>query len=177
MRLSLALTAVFLLFGFSYVHSIAVMSVDLGSEWMKVGIVSPGVPMEIALNKESKRKSPAIISFRDNIRLFGEDAQTIGIRFPKNAYSYILDLLGKGIDHPMVKLFQKRFPYYEISSTDRGTIQFKHDENTFYTPEEIVAQFLLKAKEFAENGAHQPVKECVLTVPGFFNQVCSFSLL
>lgn len=177
MRLSIALTALLVLFGLTYVHSIAVMSVDLGSEWMKVGIVSPGVPMEIALNKESKRKSPAIISFRDNIRLFGEDAQTLGIRFPKNAYSYVLDLLGKEIDHPMVKLFQKRFPYYEITSTDRGTIQFKHDENTFYTPEEIVAQFLLKAKEFAENGAHQPVKECVITVPGFFNQVERKALL
>lgn len=31
--------------------SIAVMSVDLGSEWMKMAIVKPGVPMEIVLNK------------------------------------------------------------------------------------------------------------------------------
>ena len=30
---------------------LAVMSVDLGSEFMKVAIVRPGVPMEIALNK------------------------------------------------------------------------------------------------------------------------------
>ena len=30
---------------------VSVMSVDLGSEWMKVAIVKPGVPMEIALNK------------------------------------------------------------------------------------------------------------------------------
>lgn len=31
--------------------SVAVMSVDLGSEWMKMAIVKPGVPMEIVLNK------------------------------------------------------------------------------------------------------------------------------
>lgn len=31
--------------------TVAVMSVDLGSEWMKVAIVKPGVPMEIVLNK------------------------------------------------------------------------------------------------------------------------------
>lgn len=30
---------------------LAVMSVDLGSESMKVAIVKPGVPMEIVLNK------------------------------------------------------------------------------------------------------------------------------
>lgn len=31
--------------------TLAVMSVDLGSESMKVAIVKPGVPMEIVLNK------------------------------------------------------------------------------------------------------------------------------
>lgn len=36
---------------FCVAESIAVMSVDLGSEWMKIAIVKPGVPMEIALNK------------------------------------------------------------------------------------------------------------------------------
>ena len=30
---------------------LAVMSVDLGTEFMKIGIVKPGIPMEIALNK------------------------------------------------------------------------------------------------------------------------------
>lgn len=164
--------------GVSYVNSLAVMSVDLGSEWMKVGIVSPGVPMEIALNKESKRKTPAVISFRDNIRLFGEDAQTIGVRFPKLAFSYLLDLLGKNIDHPIVQLYKQRFPYYDIiEDTERKTILFKIDEETTFSVEELVAQLLGKAKEFAETGAQQPIKECVLTVPGFFNQVERKALL
>lgn len=160
------------------VHGLAVMSVDLGSEWMKVGIVSPGVPMEIALNKESKRKTPAVISFRDNIRSFGEEAQVVGIRFPKNAYAYLLDLLAKDLEHPLVKLFKQRFPYYDIvEDAQRGTILFKHDEDTYYTVEELVAQLLGKAKEFAEQGAHQTIKECVLTVPGYFNQAERRALL
>lgn len=33
------------------VNSLAVMSVDLGTEFMKIAIVKPGIPMEIALNK------------------------------------------------------------------------------------------------------------------------------
>lgn len=36
---------------FKSLESITVMSVDLGSEWMKIAIVKPGVPMEIVLNK------------------------------------------------------------------------------------------------------------------------------
>ena len=33
------------------VSGLAVMSVDLGTEYMKIAIVKPGIPMEIALNK------------------------------------------------------------------------------------------------------------------------------
>lgn len=47
-------------------------------------------------------------------------------------------------------LFRERFPYYEILPTDRGTPEFVHDDNTKYTPEELVAQLLAKAKDFAE---------------------------
>lgn len=84
----------------------AVISIDLGSEWMKVGIVSPGVPMEIVLNKESKRKTPAVLALRDNVRTFGEDAVNVGVRFPKNSYKYLLDLLGKPFHHPIVQNFR-----------------------------------------------------------------------
>lgn len=40
-----------LIMPFMFAVSVAVMSVDLGSEWMKMAIVKPGVPMEIVLNK------------------------------------------------------------------------------------------------------------------------------
>lgn len=84
--------------------------------------------MEIALNKESKRKTPAYISFRDNERTFGEDAQNIAVRFPANGYGYLLDLLGKKIDNPIVQLYQKNFPFYKIVEDPvRGTVVFQHD--------------------------------------------------
>lgn len=161
------------------VDSVAVMSIDLGSEWMKIGIVSPGVPMEIVLNKESKRKTPAIVSYRDDVRTFGEDAQTIAIRFPKNSYAYLLDLLGKDIHSPIVKLYQKRFPHYDIvEDPERHTVLFRHDGgDTLYSPEELIAQLLHRAREFAEISAAQPINECVLTVPGFFNQAERKALL
>jgi hypoxia up-regulated 1 len=48
------ITSIFLIFTMSIlvtVDSRAVMSVDLGTEFMKIAIVKPGIPMEIALNK------------------------------------------------------------------------------------------------------------------------------
>nr|XP_031825896.1 hypoxia up-regulated protein 1 isoform X1 [Nomia melanderi] len=153
-------------------NGVAVMSIDIGSESMKVAIVSPGVPMEIALNKESKRKTPVTIAFRNGERTFGEDAQVVGIRSPQNSFSYILDLLGKSIENPMVLHYKKRFPYYDIiPDYEQHTIAFKLSENVTYTPEELLAQILHKGKEFAENSAGQKISEAVITVPGFFNQV------
>lgn len=94
------------LFLSQHTEAAAVISIDLGSEWMKIGIVSPGVPMEIVLNKESKRKTPAVVAFRDDVRTFGEDAVNVGVRFPKNSYKYLLDLLGKPYTHPMVQAYR-----------------------------------------------------------------------
>lgn len=123
--------------------------------------------MEIALNKESKRKTPVTLSFRNGERTFGEDAQVVGLRFPQNSFSYLLDLIGKSIDNPMVELHKKRFPYHEIIADDaHNTIAFKLDGNTTYTPVELLAQILHKGKEFAENSAGQKINEAVLTVPG-----------
>ncbi|XP_011068274.1 PREDICTED: hypoxia up-regulated protein 1 isoform X3 [Acromyrmex echinatior] len=170
--MSMASLALFIIATFVGIsEELAVMSIDLGSEWMKVAIVSPGVPMEIALNKESKRKTPVTIAFRDGERSFGEDAQVIGVRFPQNTFFYILDLLGKPIDNPLVQLYRKRFPYYDIIADDeRKTVAFRLNENTTYTPEELLAQILHKGKEIAEASAHQKINEAVITVPGFFNQ-------
>ncbi|XP_017493042.1 PREDICTED: hypoxia up-regulated protein 1 [Rhagoletis zephyria] len=179
--LSLLTTACLLLFTGSHIpgaNAAAVMSVDLGTEWMKVGVVSPGVPMEIALNRESKRKTPVILAFRDGLRTFGEDAVTVGIREPSAAYGYLLDLLGKTIDNPIVDLYRKRFPYYEIiADPDRNTVVFKKSDTEQFSVEELVAQILVKAKEFAQESTSQPITECVLTVPGYFGQAEREALL
>jgi len=71
-----------------------------------------------------------------------------------------------------VTLYKDRFPYYDlVEDKERGTVLFKHDDDTYYSPEEILAQMLSKAREFAERGAGQAIKECVIVVPGYFNQV------
>ncbi|KAH8420002.1 hypothetical protein KR009_004785 [Drosophila setifemur] len=176
MRVLLVLSA--LLAGIALSQGAAVMSVDLGTEWMKVGVVSPGVPMEIALNRESKRKTPAILAFRNGVRTIGEDAQTIGIKDPNSAYGYLLDLLGKTIDNPIVDLYRKRFPYYDIvGDPERNTVVFRKSETEEFSVEELVAQMLIKAKEFAQESTLQPVAECVLTVPGYFGQAEREALL
>lgn len=52
----------------------AVMSIDYGTEWFKVGLIKPGIPLDVALNKDSKRKTQAVVTIRDNERMYGSDA-------------------------------------------------------------------------------------------------------
>ncbi|KAK3522023.1 hypothetical protein QTP70_021384 [Hemibagrus guttatus] len=151
--------------------SVAVMSVDLGSEWMKVAIVKPGVPMEIALNKESRRKTPVAVCLKENERLFGDGAIGVSVKNPKVVYRYLQSLLGKTADNLQVEQYQKHFPEHQLLREEkRGTVYFKYSEEMQYTPEELVGMVLNYSRGLAEDFAEQPIKDAVITVPAFFNQ-------
>uniref|UniRef100_A0A8C5PVK1 Hypoxia up-regulated protein 1 n=1 Tax=Leptobrachium leishanense TaxID=445787 RepID=A0A8C5PVK1_9ANUR len=151
--------------------SVAVMSIDLGSEWMKVAIVKPGVPMEIVLNKESRRKTPVVIALKENERLFGDNALGMAVKNPKVTFRYFQDLLGKKADNPQVQAFMTRFPEYElVEDKQRGTVLFKLSDESFYSPEELLGMMLNYSRSLSEEFAEQPVKDVVITVPAFFNQ-------
>ncbi|XP_054853682.1 hypoxia up-regulated protein 1 [Eublepharis macularius] len=151
--------------------ALAVMSVDLGSESLKIALVKPGVPMEIVLNKESRRKTPVAVALKENERLFGDSALGVSIKTPKAAFRYFQDLLGKHMGNPQVALYQSRFPEHElVKDARRQTVTFKMSDTIQYSPEEILGMILNYSRSLAEDFAEQPVKDVVVTVPAFFNQ-------
>ncbi|XP_036450837.1 hypoxia up-regulated protein 1 isoform X2 [Colossoma macropomum] len=151
--------------------SVAVMSVDLGSEWMKIAIVKPGVPMEIVLNKESRRKTPVAVCLKENERLFGDSALGVSVKNPKVVYRYLQNLLGKTAKNPHVSQYQRHFPEHQIQSDEkRGTVYFKNSEEMQYSPEELLGMVLNYSRGLAQDFAEQPIKDAVITVPAFFNQ-------
>lgn len=160
------------------VDGVAVMSVDFGSEFIKVAIVKPGVPMEIALNKESRRKTPNVLSMRDGERLFGDPALNTGVRFPKFAYRFLLHLLGQKFDNEATKLYQSRFPHHKlVKDSARGTVCVEYSDSETFCVEEFVAMMLNNSRETAQNFAEQPIKDCVITVPPFFTQAQRAAML
>ncbi|XP_060912037.1 hypoxia up-regulated protein 1 [Labrus mixtus] len=155
----------------SHTVSVAVMSVDLGSEWMKMAIVKPGVPMEIVLNKESRRKTPIAVCLKENERLFGDSALGVSVKNPQTVYRHLQSLLGKKHDNVQVALYQKRFTEHELQEDPvRGTVYFKSSEEIQYTPEELIGMVLNYSCGLAQDFAEQPIKDAVITVPAFFNQ-------
>ncbi|XP_060083520.1 hypoxia up-regulated protein 1-like [Ylistrum balloti] len=151
--------------------NLAVIAIDLGSEYTKIALVKPGVPMEIVLNDESSRKTASMVAMRDGERHYGQAAVNTGVRFPKKAFWYLMHIVGLKYEDPQVELYRKRFPYYNlIKDEDRGTVLFQLEDDSTYSPEELIAMQLEKAKAYAETFADQPIKDCVITVPAFFSQ-------
>ncbi|KAB1254805.1 Hypoxia up-regulated protein 1 [Camelus dromedarius] len=159
----LALMAVLLADLLALSDTLAVMSVDLGSESMKVAIVKPGVPMEIVLNKESRRKTPVTVTLKENERFFGDSAASMAIKNPKATLRYFQHLLGKQENNPHVALYRARFPEHELGfDPQRQTVYFQISPQLQFSPEEVLSMLL--------NYSQQPIKDAVITVPAFFNQ-------
>ncbi|XP_049634115.1 hypoxia up-regulated protein 1 isoform X3 [Suncus etruscus] len=165
------LIAVFLANLLVLTDTLAVMSVDLGSESMKVAIVKPGVPMEIVLNKESRRKTPVTVTLKDNERLFGDSAASMAVKNPKVTLRYFQHLLGKQNNNPHVALYRARFPEHELGVDEqRQTVRFHLSPQLQFSPEEVLGMVLNYSRSLAEDFAEQPIKDAVITVPAFFNQ-------
>ncbi|XP_061606984.1 hypoxia up-regulated protein 1 isoform X2 [Phyllopteryx taeniolatus] len=155
----------------SHTGAVAVMSIDVGSEWMKMAIVKPGVPMEIVLNKESRRKTPAVVCLKENERLFGDNALGVSVKNPKTVYRHLRNLMGKKHNNLQVALYRKQFPEHQLQVNPvRDTVYFKDSEKLQYTPEELFGMMLNYSRELAQDFAEQPIKDAVITVPAFFNQ-------
>jgi hypoxia up-regulated 1 len=165
---------------------VATISIDLGNEWMKVGLVKPGVPMDIVLNVETKRKTNAFVGLRDNERTYSASAMTVATKFPQFAFGYMFELLGQKVDSPAVDTYKERFPHHTIvAHPTRGTVAFELADTSSeeegatiqYTVEEMLAQLVEHAVKLAAETAQQEISSCVFVVPPYFTQAQRKALL
>lgn len=55
----------------------AVLAIDYGTDWIKASLMKPGVPFDVLLNKDSKRKIQSAVGWKRRERLFGSDAANL----------------------------------------------------------------------------------------------------
>jgi hypothetical protein len=70
----LLLLPLFLLFPEAFA---SVLAIDYGTDWTKASLMKPGVPFDVLLNKDSKRKLHSSVGWNRDDRLFGSDAFNI----------------------------------------------------------------------------------------------------
>mmetsp|Transcript_12702 Transcript_12702/g.12343 ORF Transcript_12702/g.12343 Transcript_12702/m.12343 type:complete len:926 (+) Transcript_12702:120-2897(+) len=147
-----------------------VIGLDFGSDAMKVAIVQPGSPLDIVGNFQSKRKTPTCITFYRGERMFGADAMALMSRKPELTFAKAYRMLGRSVDHPLVKeVLKQYFPYEVYGNETTGTTCLKQEE-TYYSPEELIAMLMQHAKDMALSQGGKVIKDCVVTVPSSFTQ-------
>uniref|UniRef100_A0A0N5BX28 Hypoxia up-regulated protein 1 n=1 Tax=Strongyloides papillosus TaxID=174720 RepID=A0A0N5BX28_STREA len=146
----------------------AVMSIDLGNQYLKIGIVKPGVPMETVLNREFRRKTVNMVGIRNGERFFSDSASNLNVKFPMSTYGYLMDLIGKKFSDPSVSMFQKRFPYLKISNDEKRNTVLIDTEIGPLNVETLLGMILWNAKEVTKIYAGQKVEDAIFTVPSYF---------
>ncbi|KUJ21598.1 actin-like ATPase domain-containing protein [Mollisia scopiformis] len=180
-----AILCLFYLFSSTALAASAVLGVDLGTEYIKAALVKPGIPLEIVLTKDSRRKEASAVAFKPakNIksgdfpeRLYGSDAIALSARFPGDVYPNLKRLLGLGVDNSVVVDYAARHPALKLEEDKtRGTAAFRSGAFTAdeapWTVEEILAMELQSIQKNAEAlaGKGSSIKDLVITVPVFFS--------
>ncbi|KAL8715509.1 MAG: hypothetical protein Q9220_000845 [cf. Caloplaca sp. 1 TL-2023] len=187
-RLSSLTSILSLLFLFTYTASAAsaVLGIDLGTEYIKAALVKPGIPLEIVLTKDSKRKESAAVAFKPSKsspqtkvfpeRIYGGDALALSARFPGDVYPNLKPLLSQQFQgNDLVSQYKSRFPNLRlVASSERETVGFKssgfEDTEESFLVEELLAMELknIRASAMIMAGKGSTIRDVVITVPPFY---------
>ncbi|KAI8339485.1 heat shock protein 70 family [Chlamydoabsidia padenii] len=147
------------------------MSIDYGTEWFKVGLIKPGMPLDVALNKDSKRKTQSVVTIRHDERIYGSDAVSLAGRFPQLTYFNLKSILGKPYDDKHAEEYRNRFVNdMQLNNNRHGMPAFLHNGTDQLPVEELIAYQFQNAKKQATDTAGEDVKDVVITVTPFATQ-------
>lgn len=121
-----------------------ILGIDLGTTNSAFAVMEGGDP-EIIVNGEGDRTTPSVVAFTDDgERLVGKPAKNQAIQNPDRTIASIKRHMGE----------------------EDYTIPIEGEE---YTPEQLSAMILQKAKRDAEEYLGDEVQKAVITVPAYFN--------
>ena len=59
----------------------SVLAIDYGTNFIKASLMKPGLPFDVLLDKDSKRKMQSAVGWKRAERLFGSDAANLVLNF------------------------------------------------------------------------------------------------
>ena len=144
-----------------------IIGIDLGTSNYCVAVIEDGKPVVIP-SSEGGRTTPSIVSFTSNGNpIVGEPAKRQAVLNHKNTFYSIKRYMGEDFDaiHETTGLIP-----YKVTKGNNG-IPCVESKGRLYTPQEISAILLQKAKADAEAYLGEDVNEVVITVPSNFNDL------
>merc|ERR1712001_626359 len=147
------------------------VGIDLGTTYSCVGVFQHG-KVEIIANDQGNRTTPSYVALTDTERLIGDPAKNQVAINPTNTIFDAKRLIGRKFDDSCVQADMKHWPFNVVDESGRPKLEVEYkNENKRFTPEEVSSMVLVKMKETAESYLGVEVKDAVVTVPAYFNDL------
>ncbi|MFH1841133.1 MAG: Hsp70 family protein, partial [Candidatus Shapirobacteria bacterium] len=142
-----------------------IIGIDLGTTNSAVAVMEAG-RAKIINSAEGRNVIPSVVEPIKN--LAGDVAKRQMILNSENTVYSVKRLMGRRFEDPEVKKTQEMVPY-EIKPSKEGVVV--EIEGKSFTPQEISAKILAKAKADAEAYLGEKVTQAVITVPAYFDDL------
>lgn len=144
-----------------------IFGMDLGTGNCCFAVMENGNPV-VVVNESGDRTTPSVVGFTKNGRLVGKAAKNQATTNPKNTIVQVKRCMGARFAD--IKADAEKWSYKVV---DNGTnVRIEVEENgevKRFSPEEISAIYIQKAKEAVEAYLGEPVTEAVITCPAYYN--------
>lgn len=127
-----------------------VIGIDLGNEFFKISLISPGKSFQIVENSITKRKTESSVSFVQGERYFEQQALNKRTKYYKNSFVGILKYLGATDNTKVLKMGQVNQELHDVSYDSQKGYTFrlsdykldKSEEDLEVSAQEIAAMIL-----------------------------------
>jgi len=143
-----------------------IIGIDLGTTNSAVAVMQGGSPTIIPTS-EGRNTFPSIVGFKNNEILVGDPAKRQMILNSKKTVNSVKRFMGRKLNDEAVKQAIKHVSYEIVEGKDGMAVV--NIDGKKYTPQEISAKILTKAKVDAESFLGEKVERAVITVPAYFN--------
>lgn len=150
----------------------SVVGFDIGNENCVIAVVKQrGV--DVLLNDESKRETPAVVCFGEKQRFLGSAGAASSVMNPKSTIFQVKRLIGRNFKDPEVQNELTLLPFETSEGKDGGIlIHLKYlGEARTFTPVQILAMLFSNLKDITEKNLEIPVTDCVIGVPSYFTDL------
>lgn len=143
-----------------------IIGIDLGTTNSAIAVMEGGSP-KIITTAEGRNTFPSIVSFKGDEVTVGDVAKRQMVLNPTSTVNSVKRFMGRKLKDKAVQEAIKHVAYPIVEGKDGMAVVEINGKK--YTPQEVSAKILGKAKADAEAYLGQPVTRAVITVPAYFD--------
>ncbi|XP_057772766.1 heat shock 70 kDa protein 14-like [Salvia miltiorrhiza] len=150
----------------------SVVGFDFGNESCVVAVARQR-GIDVVLNDESKRETPALVCFGDKQRFLGTAGAASSLMNPKNTISQIKRLIGRQFSDPELQRDLKSLPFSVTEGPDGYPLIHARylGESKAFTPTQVLGMLFSNLKSIAEKNLNAAVVDCCIGIPVYFTDL------